>query len=91
MKNYLFVQTNNPAGNQILASDRSDAGSLALAQAVDTGGAGGRAGKPDPLGSQGSLVYDSRHRRLIAVNAGSNTVSVLGLDASRLSLRQVLG
>jgi DNA-binding beta-propeller fold protein YncE len=45
----------------------------------------------DPLASQGSLVYSSRHRRLIAVNSGSNTVSVLGLDANRLRLRQVLG
>lgn len=93
MKNYLFVQTNNLAGNQILAYDRSDAGSLAFAQAVDTGGAGGRneGAVVDPLSSQGSLIYDSRHRRLIAVNAGSNTVSILGLDANRLGLRQVLG
>lgn len=91
MKNFLFVQTNNPAGNQILAYDRADTGTLALAQAIDTGGDGGVQTTPDPLDSQGSLVYDSRHHRLIAVNAGSNTVSVLSLDANRLSLRQVLG
>ena len=93
MTNFLFVQTNNPAGNQVLVYERAATGSLALAEAVDTGGTGGRleGSVVDPLASQGSLVYSSRHRRLVAVNAGSNTVSVLGLDANRLRLRQVLG
>lgn len=48
-----------------------------------------RAG-PDPLTSQGSLVYDVCHGLLIAVNAGSDTVSVLGVDEDHLCLRQVL-
>ncbi|MGH3693168.1 MAG: lactonase family protein [Pseudonocardiaceae bacterium] len=91
MKNFLFVQTNNPAGNQILAYDRADTGALALVQAIDTGGDGGVQTTIDPLDSQGSLIYDNPHRQLIAVNAGSNTVSVLSLDANRLRLRQVLG
>jgi 6-phosphogluconolactonase (cycloisomerase 2 family) len=44
----------------------------------------------DPLASQGSLLYDSRHRLLIAVNAGSNSISVLGVRGDHLRLRQVL-
>jgi 6-phosphogluconolactonase (cycloisomerase 2 family) len=92
MKNRLFVQTNNPAGNQILVYDRAEDGTLTLAETVDTGGTGGRneGAGPDPLTSQGSLVYDTQHRVLIAVNAGSNTLSVLGLDEGHLCLSQVL-
>jgi hypothetical protein len=92
MTNRLFVQTNNPAGNQILVHERAEDGSLTLAETVDTGGVGGRndGASSDPLASQGSLVYDAHHGVLIAVNAGSNTVSVLGLDDYHLCLRQVL-
>jgi 6-phosphogluconolactonase (cycloisomerase 2 family) len=92
MTNRLFVQTNNPAGNQILVYERAEDGALTLAETVDTGGVGGRNGGAgsDPLTSQGSLVYDAHHGVLIAVNAGSDTVSVLGLDDYHLSPRQVL-
>ena len=92
MKNLLFVQTNNPAGNQILVYDRAEDGALTLAETVDTGGTGGsNEGAPDdPLASQGSLVYDTHHRLLIGVNAGSNTVSVFGLEGDHLCLRQVI-
>jgi DNA-binding beta-propeller fold protein YncE len=92
MRNFLFVQTNNPAGNQILVYNRAEDGTLCLDQTVDTDGLGGRheGSGPAPLASQDSLIYDARHRLLVAVNAGSNTVSVLGLDNYRLRLRQVL-
>lgn len=92
MKKYLFVQTNNLAGNQIQVYDRADDGALTLTETVDTGGVGGmnEGGEGDPLASQGSLIYNTHHRLLIAVNAGSDTVSVLSLDDGHLSLRQVL-
>jgi 6-phosphogluconolactonase (cycloisomerase 2 family) len=92
MTNHLFVQTNNPAGNQIKIYQLAGDGALTLAETVDTGGIGGRNGGAisDPLTSQDSLVYDAHHGLLIAVNAGSNTVSVLGVDGYHLSLRQVL-
>ncbi|MGH3770441.1 MAG: lactonase family protein [Pseudonocardiaceae bacterium] len=88
----VFVQTNSPAGNQILAYDRAADGTLTLAETVDTGGNGGsnEGIDGDPLTSQGSLVYDIPHHLLIAVNAGSNTVSVLELEDNHLYLRQVL-
>ncbi len=92
MKNLMFVQSNNPAGNQILVYDRAEDGALTLTETVDTGGTGGiNEGAPDdPLASQGSLVYDTHHRVLIGVNAGSNTVSVFGLEDDHLRLRQVI-
>jgi 6-phosphogluconolactonase (cycloisomerase 2 family) len=88
----VFVQSNNPAGNQILVYDQAEEGTLTLTETVDTGGNGGRnegAGS-EPLSSQGSLSYHTHHRMLIAVNAGSNTLSVLGLEDDHLRLRQVL-
>ena len=92
MRTSLFVQTNNPAGNQILVYDRAEDGTLTLAETVNTGGAGGSIEEPggDPLNSQGSLIYDAHHRLLVAVNAGSNTVSTLSVDDGRLCLQQVL-
>lgn len=92
MKDLLFVQSNNPAGNQILVYNRAQDGTLTLAETVDSGGTGGvNEGAPDdPLASQGSLIYDGNHHVLIGVNAGSNTVSVLGLEDDHLALRQVL-
>ncbi|MEO7193453.1 MAG: beta-propeller fold lactonase family protein [Pseudonocardiaceae bacterium] len=89
----VFIQTNNAAGNQIQVYNRAGNGTLTLTETVDTGGDGGvsAAGPgPDPLNSQGALVYDPHHRVLIAVNASSNTVSVLGLEDDHLRLRQVL-
>jgi 6-phosphogluconolactonase (cycloisomerase 2 family) len=88
----VFVQTNNPAGNQVLVYDQAADGTLTLADAVDTGGNGGRndGGVSDPLSSQGALVYDAAHQLVLAVNAGSNTISVLGRSYDRWCLHQVL-
>jgi hypothetical protein len=44
----------------------------------------------DPLASQGSLAYEDEKARLIAVNAGSNTIIVRAVDGYRLLGRQVL-
>ena len=44
----------------------------------------------DPLASQGSLTLDRRHRLLFAVNGGSGTITVFGVDGSRLVRRQIL-
>src|SRR4029079_7470669 len=74
----VFVQTDNPAGNAVVAYDRADDGTLPLAGTYPTGGNGGvlTGSVVDHLASQGSLVYDADHGLLFAVNAGSNTVSV---------------
>jgi 6-phosphogluconolactonase (cycloisomerase 2 family) len=89
----VFVQTNNTAGNQIVAYHREPDGALSQAGTYPTGGLGGQlAGSVvDHLASQGSLSYDPEHALLYAVNAGSNTISVFAVDGDRLSLRQVVG
>lgn len=89
----VFAQTNNTAGNQIVVYDRAADGTLSPAGTYSTGGLGGQTGGSvaDHLSSQGALNYDPRHGLLFAVNAGSNTVSVLALGGDQLRLRQVIG
>ncbi len=88
----VFVQTDNTAGNQVVAYRRAENGTLTQVAAYNTGGLGGiLAGSVvDHLASQGSLAYDHERSLLIAVNAGSNTVSVFGVYGDRLRLEQVI-
>jgi 6-phosphogluconolactonase len=68
----VYTLTNSASGNAVAVFDRDrDDGSLTAAGTVATGGVGTGTG----LGSQGALVLDDH--RLFAVNAGSNTVSLL--------------
>lgn len=73
----VFVQLDDESGNAIAAYSRSRAGVLTYAGTYPTGGLGGtQVGAPlDALASQGSLVLDGRHDLLLAVNAGSDTVT----------------
>jgi 6-phosphogluconolactonase (cycloisomerase 2 family) len=89
----VFVQTNEPAGNRVVVYDVAAGGGLTRAGTYATGGRGGVASpgnEPDHLASQSSLVYDAAHRLLIAVNAGSNTVSTFAVDGDRLRLTGVV-
>lgn len=88
----VFVQTDNTSGNQVLAYDRADDGTLTQAGTYATGGLGGAlAGSVvDHLASQGALTYDRENRLLYAVNAASNTLSVFAVLGDRLALRQVI-
>lgn len=88
----VFVQTDNTAGNAVVAYHRAWNGTLTLAGTYRTGGLGGvLAGSVvDHLSSQGSLTYDREHGLLYAVNAGSDTVSVFAVSGDRLALRQVI-
>jgi 6-phosphogluconolactonase (cycloisomerase 2 family) len=89
----VFVQTNEPTGNAIVVYDRASNGQLTRAGTYATGGNGGVAApgtESDHLGSQGSLVYDAADRLLIAVNAGSDSVSTLSVHGDRLQLESVV-
>jgi 6-phosphogluconolactonase (cycloisomerase 2 family) len=89
----VFVQTDNTAGNRVVAYHRSRDGGLTQAGSYATDGLGGvlTGSVVDHLASQGSLNYDQRHGLLYAVNAGSNTLSVFAVRGDTLGLRQVLG
>ena len=88
----VFVQTDNPAGNQIVAYHRNVDGTLVPAATYPTGGRGGvlNGSAVDHLASQGSLAYNPATSELYAVNAGSNTISVFSVRGDQLALRQVV-
>jgi 6-phosphogluconolactonase (cycloisomerase 2 family) len=88
----VFVQTDNPSGNQILAYDQASDGTLTPAGTYDTGGNGGveTGSVVDPLASQGSLTLADNGHTLLAVNAGSNSVSVFRVYGAALALWQVV-
>ena len=88
----VFVQTNDPSGNSIVAFRRNADGTLTPAATYATGGKGGRTSgsASDPLASQGSLVLDTAAGLLLSVNAGSDSVSVFGVKGDKLHLRQVV-
>ena len=64
-----------PAGNQVVAYDRADDGTLTLAGTYEPAAtaACSTGSVVDHLASQGSLTYDADNALLYAVNAGSNT------------------
>ena len=84
----VFVQLNGAAGNSVEAFARSDTGALTPVGEFTTGGLGAKqVGAPvDALASQGSLALVDDGETLVAVNAGSGTVSALGIHRDRLSL-----
>ncbi len=88
----VFVQSNATTGNQILAYSRSGTGSLSFLHAYSTGGLGARTtgSVVDPLASQGSLYYDPAGALLVAVNAGSDTITTFHVNGDALSNRRVL-
>ena len=89
----VFVQTDNTAGNEVIAYARSASGTLTEAGAYSTDGLGGQTGGSvaDHLSSQGSLALDRAAGLLVAVNAGSNTISAFSVHGDALQLQQVIG
>ena len=88
----VFVQTDDTAGNHVVAYHRAADGTLTPAGSYATGGRGGiLAGSVvDHTASQGSLAYDPAHALLYAVNAGSDTITVFSVSGDRLTRREVL-
>lgn len=88
----VFVQTDDPTGNAVVAYRRAADGSLHQRGTYATGGLGGvlDGSVVDHLASQGSLGYDCAHHLLFAVNAGSDTVTVFSVDGDRLHREQVV-
>lgn len=88
----VFALTDNTAGNAVAAYHRAADGTLTAAGTYATGGRGGilTGSVVDHTASQGALAYDQARGLLIAVNPGSNTISVFRVHGDRLALAQVL-
>lgn len=80
----VYVLTNQKA-NSVMVYARGGDGTLTFSGTFATGGAGVGSG-PDPLGSQNSLVLGWHNRLLLAVNAGSNDVSLFAVEGLKLRL-----
>jgi 6-phosphogluconolactonase len=81
----VYTQTNDPSGNRIQALAPAHDGGLALARSFPTGGLG----SGDGLGSQGAVVV--AHRWLLAVNAGSDELSLFRVRRrGGLTLRDIV-
>ena len=77
----LYVLSNQASGNSVLVYPRAPDGTLSEGASFLTGGLGTGSGA-DPLGSQGSILYQSGY--VFAVNAGSNDISVLRAEGHQL-------
>jgi 6-phosphogluconolactonase (cycloisomerase 2 family) len=88
----VFALTDNTAGNAVAAYSRASNGTLTPAGTYPTGGLGGilPGSVVDHTASQGALAYDQARGLLIAVNPGSNTISVFQVNGDRLTRGQVL-
>ncbi len=69
---FVYTETNASGGNAVLGFERAWDGSLSAIGTFATGGLGSGGG----LGSQGALTLAGDGRWLLAVNAGSNDVSL---------------
>jgi len=81
----VFVTTNDPTSNGVVAFSRASDGSLASIGTFATGGKG-IGGSVDPLASQFALALSRDHKLLYVVNAGSNDVSVFRVRKDGLEL-----
>jgi 6-phosphogluconolactonase len=79
----IYLATNATAGNQVLVLARAGDGALSAPQAFSTGGTG----TGGSLGNQGGVVLAHGNRRLLAVNAGSNEISVFAVTSNGVELR----
>jgi 6-phosphogluconolactonase len=82
---FVYVMTNKNPGNSVIQFQRGSNGVLTWLREVPTGGNGTGPNGADPLGSQDSLVLSGDGSFLLAVNAGSNEISVLGPRNGKLT------
>ncbi len=84
----VFTATNDANLNEIVMYQRSGNGQLHYAGKFATGGRG-EGGTNDPLQSQFSLITTADHSYLLAVNAGSSSISVFRITPDALLLVSV--
>lgn len=82
---HVYVQTNAASGNEVVSFARGSNGSLTYEETISTGGHGTSAG----LGSQASVAITTDGDHLLAVNAGSDDVSIFDITSGGLELADV--
>ncbi|KAL8832658.1 MAG: hypothetical protein Q9170_004798 [Blastenia crenularia] len=93
----IYFISNNPAGNSIIAMKVGADGTLSEGSSTPTGGKGASAidgmtnqtAGPDALFSQSALKVEGH--MLIAVNPGSNTMTLMAIDAANPTKLTMIG
>jgi 6-phosphogluconolactonase len=81
----VYALSNDASGNAVLVYDRGADDSLAYTGSVPTGGLGAGNG----LGSLGAVTVSGNGRIVLAVNAGSNSVSTFAVENDGLDVRDI--
>ena len=89
----LFLLTGGSGANKVLTYQRASDGSVSYVGATFTRGQGAIAAgaMADPLASQDGLVLADNNKVLVAVNAGSDTVTVFSVNGTSLRRTEVIG
>jgi 6-phosphogluconolactonase len=82
-KEFVYTLSNQANGNKVLAYRRAGNGMLTYAASYGAGGNGTGGG----LGNQGAVILSNEKKILLAVNAGSNSISSFRIKSSGLDLR----
>jgi 6-phosphogluconolactonase len=92
----VYLMTNDEQNNTIIIFERAGDGTLSRSQEISTGGRGAGFGTlpaflppapgPNPLQSQDSVISTEDGRFILAVNAGSNELSVMAVTSEGLRL-----
>lgn len=83
---YVYTLSNQPASNDVIIYRRDSDGMLTLRGSYPTGGTGTGTG----LGNQGAIVFAEGGKYLLAVNAGSNTISCLQVTGNNVHVRSTV-
>lgn len=78
----VYTLSNHADKNEVLVYNRNASGELTFLNAYSTGGTGNGTG----LGSQGAVVLSKNNEWLLAVNAGSNSISSFKIWSDGLQL-----
>jgi len=79
---FVYTLGNQGNGNSVIVYRRDENGKLTFVRSVSTGGKGTGSG----LGSQGAIALSDHKSFLLAVNAGSNTISSFKVSNGELDL-----
>lgn len=81
-RGHVYTLSNQVSSNKVMVYRRANDGELTFHAAYPTGGKGTGGG----LGNQGALILTEDNDMLLAVNAGSNTISSFKISGNHLSL-----
>ncbi len=82
----VYALSNEVSGNNVIEYSRANDGFLTISTSYITGGTGTGGG----LGNQGAVILTDDNRAVLAVNAGSNSISSFKVNANGLQLKSTI-